>query len=147
VYFLADGIYPDYSMFVKTFTGDQRGKALHFAERHESVRKDVERCFGVLIGRFHILANPGRLWSPTDMAVVWKACICLHNMIIQDEPTPPVTDCPHRGPSVTIIRDRPTTPLTLDEYMDHATSVYDPVKHFELRSSLVNHLWELKGQE
>ena len=47
-YYLADGIYPKWSTFVKTIT-DPLGEAKsHFASRQESCRKDVELAFGVL---------------------------------------------------------------------------------------------------
>jgi hypothetical protein len=44
--------------------------------------KDVERCFGVLQGRF---ANPFELWSSAIMADIMYACIIMHNMIIENE--------------------------------------------------------------
>ncbi|XP_074359701.1 uncharacterized protein LOC141699757 [Apium graveolens] len=58
-YYLANGIYPAYSTFVKTISAPQGNKRKHFAKMQESVRKDVERAFGVLQARFAIVRGIG----------------------------------------------------------------------------------------
>nr|GEU41538.1 ribosomal protein [Tanacetum cinerariifolium] len=50
-YYLADGIYPQWVAFVKSFTVAQDERNAVFKHRQESARKDVERAFGVLQGR------------------------------------------------------------------------------------------------
>nr|GEW89809.1 hypothetical protein [Tanacetum cinerariifolium]GFA88135.1 hypothetical protein [Tanacetum cinerariifolium] len=47
-YYLADGIYPQWATFVKSFTVANDAKHVYFKKRQESARKDVERAFGVL---------------------------------------------------------------------------------------------------
>jgi hypothetical protein len=47
-YYLADGIYPNWSTFVKTINAPTSLKAKHFATAQEARRKDVEHPFGVL---------------------------------------------------------------------------------------------------
>ncbi|GKA67634.1 RNA-directed DNA polymerase, eukaryota [Tanacetum coccineum] len=47
-YYLADGIYPTWSSFVKTFSFARDEKTLRFKRVQESARKDIERAFGVL---------------------------------------------------------------------------------------------------
>ncbi|GJZ82369.1 ALP1-like protein [Tanacetum coccineum] len=59
-YYLADGIYPQWATFVKSFTVARDEKNAVFKRRQESARKDVERAFGVLQGRWHIIAQPAR---------------------------------------------------------------------------------------
>jgi len=49
------------------------------------VRKDVERCFGVLQARFTIIRNLCKFWSMKVIANVMFMCIILHNMIVEDE--------------------------------------------------------------
>ena len=49
------------------------------------MRKDVERCFGVLQARFAILQNPSRFWSMDVITNIMFACCIIHNMIIEDE--------------------------------------------------------------
>ncbi|GJZ08278.1 reverse transcriptase domain-containing protein [Tanacetum coccineum] len=47
-YYLADGIYPQWATFVKSFTVANDTKHAYFKKRQESARKDAERAFGVL---------------------------------------------------------------------------------------------------
>ncbi|GJZ38114.1 ALP1-like protein [Tanacetum coccineum] len=54
-YYLADGIYPQWATFVKSFTVANDAKHAYFKKRQESARKDVERAFGVLQGRWGII--------------------------------------------------------------------------------------------
>ncbi|GKD72909.1 ALP1-like protein isoform X1 [Tanacetum coccineum] len=62
-YYLADGIYPQWADFVKSFTVARDERNAVFKRRQESARKDVERDFGVLQGRWHIIAQPARAWT------------------------------------------------------------------------------------
>ncbi|WCJ21321.1 hypothetical protein M5689_003483 [Euphorbia peplus] len=54
-YYHVDGIYPSWSTFVKTIQSPQGNKKKLFAITQESVRKDVERAFGVLQAQFAIV--------------------------------------------------------------------------------------------
>jgi hypothetical protein len=56
-YLLTDGIYPEWACFIQSIHEPQDEKMTYFAERQEAVRKDVERCVGVLQARFVILPN------------------------------------------------------------------------------------------
>nr|GFA60863.1 hypothetical protein [Tanacetum cinerariifolium] len=47
-YYLADGIYPTWATFVKTYSIVRDEKILKFKRVQESSRKDIERAFGVL---------------------------------------------------------------------------------------------------
>ena len=83
-YYLADGIYPDWAIFAKTIREGQSEAERAYASAQEAMRKDVERAFGVLLARFHILKRPARLWSRRDISNVMKACVVLHNMIVEE---------------------------------------------------------------
>jgi Plant transposon protein len=54
-----------------------------FAAVQESVRKDVELAFGFLVGRFHIIKRSCLLRSRENMAIAIRACIIIHNMIVE----------------------------------------------------------------
>ena len=84
-YYLSDGSYPRWATFVKTIPLPQGAKAKSLSERQESVRKDVERAFGVLQARFAIIRGPARNMDKAELGMVMKACIILHNMIVEDE--------------------------------------------------------------
>ena len=47
-YYLADGIYPSWPVFVKTIRKPNSEKQKKFAQHQEAIRKNVERAFGVL---------------------------------------------------------------------------------------------------
>lgn len=89
---LADSIYPDYTCFVKSYSVPIERKYKKFSKNQESVRKIVERAFGVLKARFAILANPSQFWSEGNMKLVVQTCIILHNMIVHDETQNPLSD-------------------------------------------------------
>jgi Plant transposon protein len=55
---LADGAYPPIARFVKTLGFPIGNLAKMFSQWQESVRKDVERAFGVLTRKFQILMRP-----------------------------------------------------------------------------------------
>uniref|UniRef100_A0A0D3AQ37 DDE Tnp4 domain-containing protein n=1 Tax=Brassica oleracea var. oleracea TaxID=109376 RepID=A0A0D3AQ37_BRAOL len=64
-YYLTDGIYPKWTQ--------------------EAIRKDVERAFRILQARFAVVKNPSKLWDKDKIANIMRACIILHNMIVEDE--------------------------------------------------------------
>ncbi|XP_020989523.1 uncharacterized protein LOC107468963 [Arachis duranensis] len=80
-----DGIYPEWVTFVKSISKPQGEKCKLFAQYQEGQRKDVERAFGVLQARFVIIRGPARFWKKKKFANIMKACIILHNMIVDDE--------------------------------------------------------------
>jgi hypothetical protein len=45
----------------------------------------VQQVFGVLQSRFAIVCGPVRYWDEETLANIMKACIIMHNIIIEDE--------------------------------------------------------------
>ncbi|XP_047965897.1 protein ALP1-like [Salvia hispanica] len=84
-YYLADGIYPRWPVFVKTISYPMGDRRVLFAAKQEAARKDVERAFGVLQSRWAIVKGSARLWFKEVIADVMYACIILHNMIVEQE--------------------------------------------------------------
>ncbi|GJT31199.1 ALP1-like protein [Tanacetum coccineum] len=84
-YYLADGIYPTWSTFVKTFSVARDEKTLKFKRVQEAARKDIERAFGVLQGRWGIIRQPARAMQINTLKRIMFCCIILHNMILEDE--------------------------------------------------------------
>ncbi|XP_021776439.1 uncharacterized protein LOC110740267 [Chenopodium quinoa] len=74
-YYLADGIYPEWPVFVKTIPrADLLSKKRKlFARLQEGASKDIERAFGVLQKRFAIVSNPARLWDKHEVGDVMHA--------------------------------------------------------------------------
>ena len=85
LYFTADNIYPRYPVFIQSFGTSSDSKEAYFSKRLESVRKDVERAFGILQSRFESLKKNSLYWYVEDLHNEVMCCIILHNMILQDE--------------------------------------------------------------
>jgi hypothetical protein len=83
LYFLVDGIYPPYSIFINTFQHPHDEMEKHFAMCQEGCRKDIERAFGVLVQQFQILQRPIRNWYWEDIVDILDCCIILHNMVVE----------------------------------------------------------------
>jgi hypothetical protein len=62
-YYLIDGIYPSWPVFMKGVPIPQQEKYRFFSMKQVSVRKDVECAFDLLKKRFNILAITGRSYS------------------------------------------------------------------------------------
>ncbi|XP_071694982.1 uncharacterized protein [Rutidosis leptorrhynchoides] len=142
-YYLADGIYPDWATLIKGFGCPTDEPRIKFPRFEASARKDVERAFGVLQGRFHILRIAARTMSVNKMRRVMETCVILHNMILEDNGfvlsdweeewlTEEIENHPERvrdrgqGDQVVIVRE------TRDQ------SVHD-----QLTQDLVEHIWNL----
>jgi Plant transposon protein len=83
MYFLVDGIYPPWGIFVTTYSNPQEDKKKKFQQHQERVRKDIECAFGILISRFHVLERPLRNWFLEDIKNLLHCCVILHNMITE----------------------------------------------------------------
>jgi hypothetical protein len=121
----------------------------------EATRKDVERAFGVLQARWHIISRPSRLWTSNRVAIIMKTCVILHNMIIADEgsPSPDLSPqdiaCPPGGTP----EDYSSSNFVLPEISRFSGGVqgYNAIQlkaiteHHLLRKDLIEHLWNMKG--
>nr|XP_045089590.1 uncharacterized protein LOC123497268 [Aegilops tauschii subsp. strangulata] len=110
-YYLADGIYPQWSTFVKTISNPQGEKRKRFAQMQESARKDVERAFGVLQSRRGIVRNPALSWNEGKLWEVMTACVIMHNMIVEDERDDRIFDqgFDYQGENVEPLHQEPAT--------------------------------------
>ncbi|CAL2267092.1 unnamed protein product [Prunus armeniaca] len=84
-YYLADGIYPRWTTFVKSIPNPRSHKQKLFATYQEGYRKDVERCFGILQARWLIVRDAARMFDEEILRSIMMTCIILHNMIVEDE--------------------------------------------------------------
>ncbi|CAN1310647.1 Protein ALP1-like [Linum perenne] len=146
-YYLADGIYPSWSTLVKTFRNPTTNKESLFAQYQEAYRKDVERAFGILQSRWEIVRGPGRAWDVLTLRNIMLTCIILHNMIIEDEQVDSDDemlgdpDYEIENPRNDLNRDGPT----LVEYLARNNRIRNAATHHALRTDLVEHVWNLHG--
>ncbi|CAN6295279.1 unnamed protein product, partial [Urochloa humidicola] len=142
-YYLADGIYPSWSTFVKTIRNANSNKTRHFAKAQEAARKDVERAFGVLQSRFAIVRGPVRFWDQETLWRIMTACVIMHNMIIEDERGQP-EDFEYED-----MGDRVEPEHNEDRiktFLEMHRKIEDREAHDQLRDDLIEHLWQILGQ-
>ncbi|KAM2487372.1 hypothetical protein ACFX1W_039313 [Malus domestica] len=162
-YYLADGIYPRWSTFVKTVPHPQTEKEKHFAKCQEGCRKDVERCFGILQARWAIVRAAARMFDVEALRSIMMTCIILHNMIVEDEYDYDAVDeyepdpmnnsrtriyCAHDGTEDPVQhepleRDGRYNELIVQRY----TNVQEPYCHVTRQNDLIEHQWGLHGGE
>ncbi|XP_071741381.1 protein ALP1-like [Rutidosis leptorrhynchoides] len=137
-YYLADGIYPGWASFVKAFSSANDEKRKYFSKKQAAARKDVERTFGILQGRWHILQQPARAYSVNVMKQMMYTCIILHNIIVEDNGFALTENDWVYEP----VHNMQTTWIERCEtYRRRTKELRDMEVHEGLRSDLVEHVW------
>ena len=152
-YYLADKIYPEWAVFVKTVSAPQSAEDKLFSLRQESVRKDVECAFGVLQSRFNIVNRPSRLWKQADVINIMQACVILHNMIVEDEKEAirDVLDL-NENPSATIaippeVHTNENPNPSFAEALRRNSAIKARPTHRQLKKDLIEHIWQRYGNK
>jgi hypothetical protein len=147
-YYLVDGIYPPYPMLIGTVANPVLPETKHFAKCQESARKDVERAFGRLQAKWHIISQPCRLWFDENMHHIMKACLILHNMTIEDgdlaveREFAEIAAIPEAaGP---LPEKQAMTADQLAQFLIHSQNLK---VHEQLHRDLIAHQWSLRQQE
>ena len=83
--YLVDSICPKWLAFVKKILAPLEQKGKLFAKAQKAHRKDVEHAFGVLQAWFAIVRGLTRFFYHETLQDIMKACIIVHNMIIEYE--------------------------------------------------------------
>ena len=165
-YFLVDGIYPSWAIFIDTFHEPQDEKQILFCQAQEGVRKDIERAFGVIVKKWRMLQQPLRNWYIDDIKSILDCCIIFHNMVVEHKRNNyTINDWVRNQVELYNLNNNENLahlslfgtnnlgnvdPSVLGPGLAHlrgaaVSSVYDdPVKHFSLKSDLVEHIWNLK---
>jgi hypothetical protein len=140
-YYLGDGIYPSWLVFIKDVVVPQQEKHRVFSMEQELVRKDVECVFGLLKKRFNILAISGRSYSQRTLRLILRACIILYNMIIDDERDGGYDENYHTVTSIVaphVTYEAPASLTTILQREAQLTSILMFLKH---QSDLIEHVW------
>uniref|UniRef100_A0A0D3BHF4 DDE Tnp4 domain-containing protein n=1 Tax=Brassica oleracea var. oleracea TaxID=109376 RepID=A0A0D3BHF4_BRAOL len=147
-YYLTDGIYPRWATFIQSIPLPQHPKAVLFAQHQEAARKDVERAFGVLQARFAIVKNPAMFWDKVKIGKIMRACILIHNMIVENERD---GNTQFNVSEFQQGEDNGSAQVDLDishemhtniaNMMDVRTRIRDGPMHHQLKADLVEHIW------
>ncbi|XP_018450842.2 uncharacterized protein LOC108822299 [Raphanus sativus] len=162
-YYLTDGIYPKWATFIQSIPLPQSPQAVLFAKRQEAVRKDVERAFGVLKARFAIVKNPALFWDKVKVGKIMRACIILHNMIVENERDDMIVvdeqdvythydvsgfqQGEDTGSSDIDLTFSTDTPSRITDMMRMETTIRDGQMHQQLKADLVENIWRKFGHD
>jgi hypothetical protein len=136
-YYLADGIYPRWSTFVKTISNHvPGGKKAWFAQMREAARNDVEKKSGVLQACFAIFRYPALTWSKEKMWKVMTYCVILHNMIVVAYSTIPGREILTEGEKEGAIGQRA---------IGQGYAIYPASEHAARRQGLLLLVWNYVG--
>lgn len=83
IYFIADGICTRWPLFVKQIHHPANNEEDSYGKTKESIRKDIERYFGVLQAVFVILKVENKLWKEEEVVCISEVCVVLHNILIR----------------------------------------------------------------
>uniref|UniRef100_A0A0D3BRH3 DDE Tnp4 domain-containing protein n=1 Tax=Brassica oleracea var. oleracea TaxID=109376 RepID=A0A0D3BRH3_BRAOL len=114
----------------------QGAKNSLFAKTQEFVRKDVERAFGVLQARFAVVRNPSNLWDKNKISNIMRACLIVHNMIVQDERNSNTLE-EFQDEDFTYTVKKATKP---DNIIARRKKVRDPRIHQQLKKDLIENI-------
>jgi hypothetical protein len=140
-YYLTDGIYPFWPVFIKGVPISQQEKHQFFSMKQASVRKDVECAFGLLKKKFNILAIPSRSYSQLTFGLIMRAYIILHNMIIDNERDDGYVNNYY---DVTFIIAPPVNyeaPASLTGILQREAYLTSGFIFLNLQSNLIEHVW------
>jgi hypothetical protein len=140
-YYLADDIYPFWPVFVKGVPVPQQEKHRFFSMKQTSVRKDVKCAFSLLKKRFNILVIPVRSYSERILDLIMRACIILHNMIIDDERDDGYDDNYHTVTSVVAPPVTYEAPASLTTILQRNVYLTSGLMFSNLQSDLIEHVW------
>ncbi|GJT02486.1 ALP1-like protein isoform X1 [Tanacetum coccineum] len=129
---------------VKKFSisGDQ--KTMKFKRVQESARKDIERAFGVLQGRWGIIQQPARSYHMNTIKRIMYRCMISHNMILEDQKFD-ISEYWHMyaSPESNIQR---TWVERCERQRRRNKELRDRRVHKDLQHDIVEHLWHLNNE-
>lgn len=84
LFILVDGIYPNYSRFVKPISSPSGDEQSNYTAWQEACRKDIERAFGKLQCQWQWVQRPIMQHKLKDISSRLATCLILHNMLVSD---------------------------------------------------------------
>lgn len=102
----------------------------------------MERAFGRLQAKWHIIYRPCRLCFDENMQYVMKACLNLHNMTIEDGDSVETTAVPDNA---VLVPEKQA--LTADRLAQFLIYTQNHEVHEQLRRDLIAHQWSLRQQQ
>ena len=121
-----------------------------FAKFQEATRKDVERAFGVLQARFAIVRNPVKTLDKEKIGKIMRACIILHNMIVENERDGytciDISEF-EEGDNTRTSQVETERPTNLNNMFPNRNDLRDRNMHAQLKHDLIQNVWNKFGDE
>ena len=96
-----------------------------FTEWQEAARKDIERAFGVLQGKFQALATPILLMDLQIIANLCSSSLILHNMCVSDRVMGDVRAC--YDPSFNLLPEKEVEIEYSEEFLKRKEKANSPI--------------------
>ena len=126
---------------MKGITLPQSEKHRLFTSAQSASRKDVECTFEVLKSRFNIISVPGRSYSQRTLGLIMRACVILHNMIIDDERDTNLDEIYETVESNVSPAIQNSAPPSLAARIQMDTEMRDTPTYAQLQRDLIEHVW------
>ncbi|XP_021747233.1 uncharacterized protein LOC110713078 [Chenopodium quinoa] len=156
-YYIADSFCPKLETFIQGIIYPQLQKDKMFTDHQAAARKDVERAFGVLQAQFAIIRKPSLAYDEDILRDIMKACIIMHNMIVEDErhnytraealrsfyeedQQELTAASTSTTPPFEFNIGRPTN-FDFNSFLQRKASLRDREIHLSLKRDLVEHIW------
>ncbi|XP_071731945.1 uncharacterized protein [Rutidosis leptorrhynchoides] len=139
-YYLTDEIYPEWATLVKSFKSPPTPECAKFKRFQEAARKDIERAFGVLQGRWAIIKNTSRQFYVERIRRIMHTCVILHNMITEDNGR---AMCDLEENYRPARRTRRSIEERVQAHIRVNKELRDSTIHHLLRQKLIEHIWNL----
>jgi len=83
LYSLVDGLFPRFASFVALYPNPQMPEQRTFNRLQEALRNNVERLFGILTARFHVMLHPCRMWTVPRMVLTVQTVAIPRIMVVE----------------------------------------------------------------
>uniref|UniRef100_A0A0D2ZSD2 DDE Tnp4 domain-containing protein n=1 Tax=Brassica oleracea var. oleracea TaxID=109376 RepID=A0A0D2ZSD2_BRAOL len=137
-------------IIIQSITLPQSPKQELFAKVQEAARKDVERDFGVLQARFAIVKNPVRTLDKEKIGKIMRACIILHNMIVENERDGYILYDAEEFEEGDVTRSSEVEterPTNMNNLFSNRNDFRDRHMHERLKNDLIENIWNKFGDE
>jgi Plant transposon protein len=115
------------------------------------LEKNVERALRVLKARFAIISNHVRLWHKDAIGEIMRACVIMHNMIVEDEQDSYAGNYDYTDDTVNFTVSMPDihrSRLTAyEEYVRNHSRLRSRSMNHQLQVDLVEEIWSRFGED
>uniref|UniRef100_A0A0D3DV94 Myb-like domain-containing protein n=1 Tax=Brassica oleracea var. oleracea TaxID=109376 RepID=A0A0D3DV94_BRAOL len=134
-------------------------ESTHCKQRWHKINDQVNKFCGAFEAatrekttRFGIVKNPARSWDKVKIGKIMRACIILHNMIVENErdgytqfDVRGFQQGEDQGSSHVDLTYSTDIPSNITNMMGVRTRIRDTQKHQQLKDDLVEHIWRRFG--